>query len=140
MTGDTQKPRTLFDLIGGQPVVDQLVVAFYRRMDTLPEAAELRAMHHPDLTSTIDVLQRYLGEWLGGPKRYSEERGHPRLRMRHMKFVIGTAERDAWMMCMRGELEETITNEFAREQIEKPLAKLADHVRNDEGNPHDATQ
>jgi hemoglobin len=138
MTDNAQQPKTLFDLIGGQPVVDRLVVAFYRRMDTLPEAAELRAMHHPDLTSTIEVLQRYLGEWLGGPTLYSQERGHPRLRMRHFKFHIGPAERDAWMLCMRGALEEAVTDEFARKQIEEPLARLADFVRNDEGNPHDA--
>jgi hemoglobin len=138
MTDQTQKTPALFDLIGGQPVVDRLVEAFYRRMDTLPEAKELRAMHRPDLTSTIEVLQRYLGEWLGGPPLYSRERGHPRLRMRHIKFRIGSSERDAWMLCMRGALEETIKDASVREQIEQPLAKLADWVRNDEGNPHDA--
>jgi hemoglobin len=129
---DGARPRTLFDIIGGQPTVDRLVEAFYRRMDTLPEAAELRAMHHPDLTMTIDVLKRYLGEWMGGPNLYSAERGHPRLRMRHMKFVIGPAERDAWMLCMRGALEETIPDAFIRDQIADPLAKLADFMRNDD--------
>lgn len=138
MTDQTQKTPRFFDLIGGQPTVDRLVVAFYRRMDTLPEARELRDMHRPDLTSTIEVLQRYLGEWLGGPPLYSQERGHPRLRMRHIKFRIGPAERDAWMLCMRGALEETIGDASVRRQIEETLAKLADWVRNDKGNPHDA--
>jgi hemoglobin len=109
-------------------------------MDTLPEAAEIRAMHVPDLTMTKDVLKRYLGEWLGGPQHYSQERGTPRLRMRHLKVYIGPAERDAWMLCMRGALEETVTDPNARDMIEKPLAELAEWMRNDPGNPHDMPQ
>lgn len=137
MTDGGKQPRTLFEFIGGQPTVDRLVDAFYRRMDTLPEAADIRAMHVADLTMTKDVLKRYLGEWLGGPARYSEERGHPRLRMRHLKVFIGPAERDAWMLCMRGALEETVEDGYARAMIEQPLAELAEWMRNDPDNPHD---
>ena len=103
-------PLTNFARIGGQPAVDRLVEAFYRRMDLLPEARGIRAMHRADLTATKDVLKRYLGEWLGGPPRYSEERGHPRLRMRHIHLQIGPAERDAWMLCMGGALEEVVAD------------------------------
>lgn len=84
-----------FDQIGGAQTVDRLVEAFYRRMEALPEARTIRALHPPDLAATKEVLKRYLGEWLGGPKAYSQERGHPRLRMRHLGFRIGIAERDA---------------------------------------------
>ena len=65
---------TKFLRIGGTDAVSRLVEAFYLRMDTLPELAELRAIHRADLTGTKEVLVRYLGEWLGGPALYSAER------------------------------------------------------------------
>lgn len=107
-------------------------------MDTLPEAKGIRAMHAKDLTSVKDVLKRYLGEWLGGPKLYSQERGHPRLRQRHMHFNIGPAERDAWMLCMQGALDETVEDAALRAHLSQSFFKLADWVRNDSGNPHDS--
>ena len=58
-------------------------------MDTLSEAGTVRAMHPPISASTKNVLKRYLGEWPAGPKLYSAEKGHPRLRQRHMGFKIG---------------------------------------------------
>ncbi|HET7688637.1 MAG TPA: group II truncated hemoglobin [Candidatus Macondimonas sp.] len=129
---------SMFERIGGAPTIDRLVESFYARMDSLPEAEVIRAMHAPDLGPTKDVLKRYLGEWMGGPKHYSAERGHPRLRQRHMGFAIGDAERDAWLLCMRGALEETIEDADARQEIYGLMAKLADWMRNQAGNPHDA--
>jgi hemoglobin len=126
-----------FIAIGGAPAVDRLVETFYRRMDTLPEAAGIRALHEPDLGPTKAVLKHYLTEWLGGPKLYSKTRGHPRLRMRHAPFQIGPTERDAWMLCMRGALADVVTDESLRAQLEQALFKLADWVRNDAGSPHD---
>ncbi|QXX74961.1 group II truncated hemoglobin [Methylovirgula sp. HY1] len=131
-------PQVLFTEIGGQSAVDRLVDSFYHRMDTLPEATTIRAMHADDLTSVKNVLKRYLGEWLGGPKLYSQERGHPRLRQRHMHFQIGPAERDAWMLCMRGAVEEVVENTVLRGHLLQAFFKLADWVRNDSGNPHDS--
>jgi hemoglobin len=134
----SQDSPTAFSRIGGQEAVDALVDAFYRRMDALPEANTIRAMHVEDLDSVAAVLKLYLGEWMGGPKLYSQERGHPRLRMRHMRFPIGPAERDAWMACMTGALEEVVDDEALRVQLAQSFYKLADWVRNDDGNPHDA--
>lgn len=131
-------PQVLFTEIGGQSAVDRLVDSFYHRMDTLPEATTIRAMHADDLTSVKNVLKRYLGEWLGGPKLYSQERGHPRLRQRHMHFQIGLAERDAWMLCMQGAVEEVVENTVLRGHLLQAFFKLADWVRNDSGNPHDS--
>ncbi len=131
-------PASLFSEIGGQAVVDRLVDTFYHRMDTLPEAKVIRAMHADDLSSVKGVLKRYLGEWLGGPKLYSQERGHPRLRQRHMHFRIGTAERDAWMLCMQGALEDVVENAALRAHLSQSFFKLADWVRNDSGSPHDS--
>ncbi len=137
MAETAQQKDTHFILIGGAPAVDRLVEAFYRRMDTLPEARNIRAMHLTDLTPTKAILKDYLSEWLGGPLLYSQKRGQPRLRMRHTRFAIGPAERDAWMACMRGALQEAIAGEGLRGEIEHRLYQLADWVRNDEDNPHD---
>jgi hemoglobin len=130
-------PLTNFIRIGGQNAIDRLVDAFYRRMDTLPEARGIRAMHQADLTSTKEVLKRYFGEWLGGPALYSAERGHPRLRKRHIHLRIGPDERDAWMLCMSGALEETVADAALRQALHDAFFKLADWVRNDPENAHD---
>jgi len=129
---------SMFQRIGGTVAVDRLLEAFYRRMDALPEAATIRAMHAPDLGPTKNVLKRYLSEWTGGPKLYSPEKGHPRLRQRHIRFEIGNAERDAWLLCMRGALGETVADDRARQELDAALTKLADWMRNQAGNPHDA--
>jgi hemoglobin len=127
----------MFDRVGGAVTIDRLVEAFYRRMDTLPEASVIRAMHAPELGPVKKVLKRYLSEWTGGPKLYSPEKGHPRLRQRHIGFAIGNDERDAWLLCMRGALEETVADSWARQELDVALTKLADWMRNQAGNPHD---
>ncbi len=119
-----------FHRIGGQATVDRLVDNFYDRMETLPEAAVIRALHPQDLSGIRTILKKYLAEWLGGPPAYSQERGHPRLRARHLPFSIGDEERDAWMFCMRGALEEVVTDVPAREWILQKLTPLADWMRN----------
>src|SRR3974390_1652207 len=128
----------MFERVGGAVTIDRLVEAFYKRMDTVPEAKVIRAMHAPDLGMVKNVLKRYLSEWTGGPKLYSPEKGHPRLRQRHMGFSIGNAERDAWLLCMRGALAETIRDDSARHELDAALTKLADWMPTQAGNPHDA--
>ena len=123
-----------YEKIGGEPAVAALVEAFYRLMDTLPEAAGIRAMHEPDLSHTKAVLKLFLSEWLGGPRVYSAERGQPHLRRRHMPFPIGEAERDAWMLCMKGALDEVVADEALRAQLMQAFFKTADFIRND--RPH----
>lgn len=98
--------------------------------DARPEARGVRALHAANLEPTNFVLKRYLGEWLGGPPLYSRDRGPPRLRMRHLRFPIGPAERDAWLACMRAALEATIADLQARAPIFEAIASLADHMRN----------
>jgi len=131
---------TRFVRIGGAAGVDRLVEAFYARMDSLPEANAIRALHPDDLSGTKEVLKRYLGEWMGGPPLYSAERGHPRLRQRHLRFSIGEAERDAWLTCMGGALQETVADAMLRDELFEAFAKLADWMRNQPGNLHDQRQ
>lgn len=124
-----------FEIIGGQPTVDRLVDRFYQRMDTLPEAQGIRALHAADLGPMKIVLKKYLGEWLGGPKLYTAERGHPMLRARHLPFTIGAAERDAWLLCMNGALDETVTDEATKAGIRESMTRLADWMRNKASEP-----
>lgn len=123
-----------FDMIGGEAVIGQLVERFYFYMDTLPEAAGIRAMHEPDLSHTKAVLNKFLVEWLGGPKVYSAERGHPRLRQKHIAFPIGEAERDAWMRCMQRAMEDVVPDATLRQQMAQAFFKTADFIRNDRGS------
>jgi len=129
MSGE-EEAVTPFEHFGGQVTVDRLVDVFYLRMDTLPEARGIRALHPEDLGPITALLKKYLAEWLGGPKQYSNERGHPRLRARHLPFPIGSAERDAWLLCMDGAIDEVIAPSPVREEIREAVIKLADWMRN----------
>lgn len=102
-------------------------------MDAREEARDLRALHREDLSESRRSLKNYLSEWLGGPALYSPEKGHPRMRMRHMHVKIGLAARDAWLACMRDALDETVSDEEARAAIYGNMARLADWMRNVEG-------
>jgi hemoglobin len=88
---------TLYERVGGQEWFDALVDRFYA---TVAEDPVLRPLYPDDLTDARRHLAGFLAQYWGGPPRYSEERGHPRLRMRHFPFAIGRAERDAWFSAM----------------------------------------
>jgi hemoglobin len=126
----TENEPSLFERAGGEPAVARLVDRFYDEMEQNTEAAQLRALHSVDLTGIREVLKLYLSEWLGGPRAYSAVRGHPRLRARHLPFVIGIAERDAWLACMRTALADTISDQEARVAIYGAMERLADFMRN----------
>lgn len=122
-----------YERLGGHDAVVRLVDAFYRAMDTRDDARAIRAMHEPDLGPTKAVLVKYLGEWLGGPKAYSPERGAPMLRRRHQPFDIDEAARDAWMACMRQALDEVCFDAGLKQELAAAFYKVADFIRNTEG-------
>jgi hemoglobin len=128
-----ERPNPHFAMIGGEPVVRRLVETFYERMKTLPQAAGILAMHGEDLTEIKALLVVYLTEWLGGPKEYSARRGAPRLRARHARFPIGPSERDAWMACMLGALDEVVADEKLREALGKAFLRTAEMIVNARG-------
>lgn len=76
----TTSTKTPFELLGGAQGVRRLVERFYQLMDTLPEAARIRALHPADLAGSTDKLYKFLSGWLGGPALYVQEFGHPMLR------------------------------------------------------------
>lgn len=90
------RPITLYTAVGGAPF-ERLVADFYGRV----EGDELlRPLYPADLEASITHTALFLIQYWGGPGTYSQLRGHPRLRMRHAPFAIGTAERDAWFAHM----------------------------------------
>ena len=95
--------------LGSVAHIEQLVRRFYALMDNLPEAAGIRAMHGPDLAPVKAVLVRFSHRMDRRPQAYSAERGHPRLRRKHLPFAIGAAERDAWMACATGALDGLVS-------------------------------
>lgn len=122
--------KTPYELLGGAQGVRTLVERFYQIMDTLPEAVRIRALHPADLSSSTDKLYKFLSGWLGGPPLYVEEFGHPMLRARHLPFPIETADRDAWLLCMKCALDEVQLEPLARMQLDQAFYKTADHMRN----------
>jgi hemoglobin len=124
-------PQNHYARLGGHEAVLSLVNAFYRAMDTRPEAATIRAMHEADLTQTKEILVKYFSEWLGGPRLFSPERGAPALKRRHHRFAIDAAARDAWMLCMREALAEVCADTSLRAELDAALYKVADFIRND---------
>jgi len=112
--------------------VRKLVDRFYDIMDTRPEVVALRAMHPADLATSRDKLYLFLLGWLGGPQTYTERYGHPRLRARHMPFVIDNTMAVQWMTCMTEALDETVPDEQLRKALFQGLGRLALHMRNSE--------
>jgi hemoglobin len=100
--GDEGFDGSIYDAVGGLPFFVDLVDGFYAGVSTDPL---LRPLYPADLTDSRRHLAGFLAQYWGGPATYSEERGHPRLRMRHAPFVIGDAERDAWLRHMLGSLD-----------------------------------
>lgn len=125
--------QTIFEMVGGEGKVRELVDRFYDLMDTLPEAAGIRALHPPDLQSSREKLFLFLVGWMGGPPLYVQQYGHPRLRARHLPFPIGESERDQWLRCMKQALEEVVEKELLRVQLYQSFAQLADFMRNKAG-------
>lgn len=94
-----QPPANFFDAVGGSPTFQRLVDVFYEGVAT---DELLRPMYpEADLGPAAERLRLFLEQYWGGPRTYSEQRGHPRLRMRHAPFTVGPAERDAWLAHMR---------------------------------------
>jgi len=93
----------LFDRVGGESFFVDLVDRFYLGVASDPL---LRPLYPDDLREPSEHLALFLMQYWGGPGTYSEQRGHPRLRMRHAPFVIGPAEREAWLRHMNRALDD----------------------------------
>jgi hemoglobin len=89
---------SFYDAVGGEPTFARIAAAFYEKV---AEDPLLKPMYpEEDLRPAERRLKMFLEQYWGGPHTYSQERGHPRLRMRHYDYTIGEAERDAWLRAM----------------------------------------
>ena len=119
-----------YDRIGGDEGLQKLVTLFYDYMESLPEANTIRDLHPKDMRSTREKFYMFLSGWMGGPDRYIEAFGHPRLRARHLPFPIGTEERDQWLMCMRKALDDMDVDTMFKEQLMSSFTQTANHMMN----------
>jgi hemoglobin len=129
-TEETQPVDTPFQWIGGEERVRALTDRFYDLMDLESAYKELRAAHGTELTQAREKLFMFLCGWLGGPSYYTDQFGHPRLRMRHMPFAIGIKERDQWVACMDQAMTETQVPAELRERLKNSFFQTADWMRN----------
>lgn len=126
------EPISLFERVGGMPFFESLVAGFYRRV---ADDDILRPLYpEADLAPAQRRLTLFLAQYWGGPRTYEAERGHPRLRMRHMPFGIDPVGRDRWLLHMRAALAE-VRGEApipldAAVQLDRYLEMAAEAMRN----------
>ncbi|HTE17696.1 MAG TPA: globin [Armatimonadota bacterium] len=106
--------QSVYEAAGGDGPIALLVEHFYRGVEGDPV---LRPMYPDDLAEAREHLFLFLTQLFGGPRRYEERRGHPRLRMRHFPFAIGARERDAWLTHMRAAVDATGIADPARQAM-----------------------
>lgn len=115
----SEDPQSFYDAVGGAETFRTIVARFY---ELVREDEVLRPLYPDDeLDAAEDRLRMFLEQYWGGPRTYSELRGHPRLRMRHVPFKIGFIERDAWLRCMHTAVAsidaQTLDEEHRRELL-----------------------
>lgn len=124
---------TPYDLMGGDHMVRQLVDAFYDIMDADPDFFAIRKLHPQSLSGSRDKLYKFLSGWLGGPPLYVNEFGHPRLRARHLPYLIASQERDQWMACMQQAMQQVGLDTALQAHLDAAFANTADWMRNVDG-------
>jgi len=119
---------SLYDAAGGMPFFEALVDRFYDGIEADPL---LRPVYpEPDLAGARHRLTLFLAQYWGGPTTYDDERGHPRLRMRHAPFAIGPAERDRWLLHMRAAIASLAPSTEVAEALERYFEMAAESMRN----------
>ncbi|MHB1496821.1 MAG: globin domain-containing protein [Acidimicrobiales bacterium] len=120
----------LYDRLGGMAFFEGLVERFYERVagDDV-----LRPLYPEDLGPPRRHLCLFLAQFWGGPRAYDEERGHPRLRSRHMQWRIGPLERERWLLHMTAALDASPANALERAQLLGHFQAVASHLVNADG-------
>jgi hemoglobin len=119
---------SFFAAVGGEETFRRLVDAFYAGV---AEDPVLRPLYpEEDLRPAAERLRMFLIQYWGGPTTYSQQRGHPRLRMRHAPFTVGTAQRDAWLRHMRAALDSLELPAAYDRTIWSYLVNAAESMRN----------
>ena len=120
--------RTLYDAAGGMPFFEALSGRFYDSVATDPT---LSVLYPPeDLEGARRRLTLFFAQYWGGPRTYDDERGHPRLRMRHLPFAIGPAERDAWLRLMHASIDDAAAPPGVADRLRAYVDMAAEAMRN----------
>jgi hemoglobin len=122
--------RTLFEAVGGEDFFVKLVDGFYQGIESDEVLSAMYQGH--DLVQARRHLALFLQQYWGGPTTYQTERGHPRLRMRHMPFVIDADARDRWLNHMQASLEKLEMPLDARQDLWEYLVAAANSLVNTE--------
>ncbi|MSR27978.1 MAG: globin [Phycisphaerales bacterium] len=123
------EPREIHARLGTEAFW-RIARAFYSRIE---RDQLLRPIFPASLEEPIRNQAEFLIQYFGGPEYYSQRQGHPRLRMRHAKFVIGVAQRNAWVDCMRGALMDAEIPVQERTVMERYFANTATFLMNSDG-------
>jgi hemoglobin len=127
---ETAEPQTFYEAVGGAPTFRKLVARFYQGV---AEDPPLRALYpEDDLGPAEDRLRMFLEQYWGGPTTYSDERGHPRLRMRHFPFKVDAAAHNAWLLHMRVAVQELELAPEYENELWSYLVRAADSMVNSE--------
>lgn len=119
---------SLYEEMGGRATFEKLVSHFYALVSVDPV---LRPMYpEDDIKGAAERLLMFLEQYWGGPSTYSEQRGHPRLRMRHAGFHIGEMERDVWLRHMKSAIDELEMRDDLREELWSYLVMAANSMVN----------
>ena len=130
MNQKASEQTTLYQQIGGDNKLRELVDRFYDLMDLEPQFAALRAMHPTTLEGSREKLYRFLSGWSGGPDIYTQKYGAPFLRARHLPFPIGAKERDEWLTCMLLAMRDLGYGEKKEDLLLEAFFGTADWMRN----------
>ena len=121
-------PTTLYDRAGGMPFFEALVARFYAGV---ADDEILRSLYpEADLAPATHRLTLFLAQYWGGPRTYDDERGHPRLGMRHAPFAIDAAARDRWLVHMRAAIAELAPADDVAADLERYISMAAEAMRN----------
>ena len=116
-------PADFYAEVGGAATFDKIVSRFYQEVAVDPV---LRPLYpEEDLGPAEDRLRMFLEQYWGGPRTYSDQRGHPRLRLRHAPFKVGPIERDSWLRCMRIAVDEAGLDDAHRAMLWQYLEMAA---------------
>jgi hemoglobin len=119
---------TLYDEMGGRETFEKIVSHFYALVAVDPV---LRPMYpDEDFKGAAERLLMFLEQYWGGPTTYSEQRGHPRLRMRHAGFHIGEMERDVWLRHMKSAVDDIEMRADLKEELWNYLVMAANSMVN----------
>lgn len=119
---------SFYDEVGGAPVFQGIVRRFY---EVVADDPVLRPLYpEQDLGPAEVRLRMFLEQYWGGPRTYSDQRGHPRLRMRHAPFAIGQREKEHWLAAMRVGVDEADLTVPQRERLWAYLEMAADSLVN----------